>query len=331
MATVHPWGRELEDPPLTVTFRHSGWTRARGLIYDALIRTAQAAARLYEFRVCGSHAYILRSLTDPDRFRLAGSSCHDRFCLPCANERSHGIAMNVIDRIIGKEVRFLTLTVRSTDESLDQLLDKLYGSFQALRRRAFWKRRVTGGIAFLELTYSAGKERWHPHFHILIEGRFIPHQQIKALWYELTGDSHIVDIRLVRSTTEAARYVTKYASKPFNNTFVNRPNRLDEAIVTLKGRKLLTTFGDWRGVTLARPVTDDAWEHIGTLADFIAYAARGDTWARHVLSTLTDIDLQPIYARAPPQLPTLGSPPILEQLTFFGTWQHDGTWRNGFD
>ncbi len=315
------------NSPLSVDFRHSGWRRERLLVFEAFSRTKQSFARKEAYSYCGSHAYVLRNVDDPAEHRIAGSACHDRFCLPCANERSRAIAHNVIERVVGKQVRFLTLTVRSTGEPLHEVLDKLYTAFQALRRRGFWKRRVTGGVAFLEVTWSPTKRRWHPHFHILLQGKYLLHAQLKALWLEITGDSSILKIKLVHGTEHAARYVTKYASKPFNDTFLSIPQRLDEAIVALKGRKLCVTFGSWRGILLARRVADGTWENVGTLDTFICRAARGDLYCAGVLRELTDLDLSDLYARAPPRPsppPTPRDPDV--QLDWFGVWQRDGLW-----
>ncbi|KKM66401.1 hypothetical protein LCGC14_1481560 [marine sediment metagenome] len=313
---------------LSLSFRHSGWKRERRLVVEALRRTGQPESRLSCFAACGTYSYVLRSLDDPTLYRIAGSACHDRFCLPCAKDRSNSIALNVLDQIVGKQVRFLTLTLKATDAPLPDQLDRLYDAFQTLRRRAFWKRKVTGGVAFLECKWIARTGHWHPHFHILIQGKFMPFQNLKSLWYEITGDSYIIDIRLVRDSLQASRYVTKYASKPFNSSFITRPDQLDESVLALKGRKLVVTFGTWRSVLLTRPVATGAWEHVGTLDSIITRAANGDLSSAAILASLTDRDLSPLYARAPPYVvdppPT---PPSFHQLTWFGVWQRAGAYR----
>lgn len=66
----------LAADPLSDAFRHSGWADRRRLIYDALVRTRQTAARLYAFRTCGDHAYVVRSLGrdgDRDVYHVVGS------------------------------------------------------------------------------------------------------------------------------------------------------------------------------------------------------------------------------------------------------------------
>jgi hypothetical protein len=317
---------------LSVTFRHSGWARDRRLVLEALIRTKQTPNRRKEFAECGSHAYVLRNVDDPTEHRIAGSACHDRFCKPCGSERSQAIALNVLDAITDKQVRFLTLTVRSENEPLAELLDHLYTSFQSLRRTAFWKRRVTGGVALLEVKRNVSDDRWHPHFHCLVEGKFLPQKDLKRIWNRITGNSFIVDIRLVRASSEAARYVAKYAANPLHKSYLGQPASLDEAIVALKGRKLAVTFGTWRGVTLARTIADGAWQNVGSLDSWIANAAHGDALAIEVLETLTNVDLTDLYARAPPEPPPKPTPIEQDrQLEWFGTWQRNGSWRCPYD
>lgn len=313
---------------LAETFRHSGWSTQRRRVLESMIRTDQSAGRRSEFSHCGSHAYVLRCIEDPTVYRIAGSACHDRFCLPCANERSNAIKLNVLEALEGKQVRFLTLTVKSTHESLRELLDHIYESFQKLRRRGFWKKRVTGGVAFLEVKWYHTRNRWHPHFHILIQGRYMPQQHLKKLWHEITGDSSIVDIRAVPDTGRVAGYVTKYACKPLDRSFALDEDRLDEAMIALKGRKLAITFGNWRGIILARTIVEGAWDNVGELQTILERAAHGDLDSREIIASITDADLSELYARAPPATPQ--RPPVAiadEQLTWLGAWRSNGTYR----
>lgn len=315
-----------------VIFRHSGWQHERRLIAEALTRTEQTDNRCTDFRDCGSHAYVLRNVDDPDEYRIAGSCCRDRFCLPCATERACIISNNVMDLIAGHEIRFVTFTIKTHAEPLTQQLDKLYDSFQALRRRAIWKNGVTGGVAFLELKWSTRGDRWHPHLHCLIEGHWIDRRLLQRAWYEITGDSMVVDIRRPTNVGKVTRYVTTYAGKPFNNTYVNEPDHLDEAIRALKGRKLLVTFGTYRGMSLTQVPTDGTWENVGGLESIIARAARGDLDCLDIMAKITNRDLTELYARAPPiEVVKAVTVEPDRQYTFLGTWRHDGTFTYPVD
>ena len=311
-----------------VLFRHSGWAVDRGRVAAAIARTDQPDSRQQAFHDCGSFAHVLRSLEDPNKYRLAGSSCHDRFCLPCATERSRVIARNVCEAISEREVRFVTLTIRTESLTLENSLQKLYRGFQSLRRRAMWKRAVRGGVAFLELTYNPELRRWHPHLHCLVDGTWLDQKALRKAWYSVTGDSFIVDVRRPCNPEAVARYVAKYASKPFNTTFLRNTDLLDEAIVALKGRKLCLVFGTWRGLVLTATPDTGGWEHVASLARIIARAAIGCADCLRIIRTLTDQDMTGIYERAPPEPPFVTQPPNPDvQLEWFGTWSHDGTYR----
>ena len=290
------------DPP-SVRFRHSGWQRIRNLILASLHRTNQSVSRILNWESCGFGAYVLQSEQNPNIFKIAGSNCHDRFCTPCAKLRSQCIANSIKDAIGDKVVRFVTLTLRHRPEELAVTLDRLYDSFAALRRSKPWRKAVNGGGAFLELKWSDRSEEWHPHLHILVVGGFLPHRELRREWLRITTDSSIVDIRACRSRDQLAMYVAKYVTKLVSSSFVNRPDRLDEAVEALKGRKLCLTFGSWRGILLTKDDTEAEWLNLGSYNDWFARALRGDTVARRIMSKLSDEFLvaeQVVYDARPP-------------------------------
>lgn len=290
------------------TFRHSGWRADRQRVNHALARTGQPANQQYDFRTCGLYAYVLQSIDDPTRYRVAGSSCHNRFCVPCANERSTAISANILTYLKGKPARFVTLTLRSTNEPLSDLLDKLTISFARLRRRAIWRKRVSGGISMIELKWNAGLSRWNVHLHCILTGLYIKAGLLSQAWKAITRDSMIVDIRFVRDERQVARYVTKYASKPLSRTVLHDPTKLDEAIIALKGRRLATTFGTWRGVLLTPKPDNESWTNLGSLQAMITAAETGDTASQAILRTLTvPFASTPPTTRAPPATSAFGT------------------------
>lgn len=309
------------DKRPAMLFRHSGWARHRRLIADSLIRTGQSWNRQESFADCGSHAYVMRSIDDPTKHRIAGSCCHDRFCLPCAKGRAHTIAGNVLEYVRKVEIRFLTLTIKTDQQPLAWQIDKLYTAFQALRRTRLWKARIDGGVAFLEVKRSDRANRWHPHLHCLITGKFIDKRRLSTTWHAITGDSYIVDIRRPKDDEQVLSYVTKYASKPVNNTFINKPEWLDEAITALAGRKLALTFGRWRSLKLS-PIPDPgAWEYVCPLTQLLNQAGLHVPSALRILESLGYEDLGDILPRPPPE-PSPPEHPAMtgHQRALFNLW-----------
>ena len=289
MATtsVHPQETNVDSPmtstegvaetPLSrcMSFRHSGWHHDRDLIRLALESTGTSSGRLSRWDQCGENAWVLRHPEQANRYRIAASYCHDRFCRPCSNTRSNLAAQNLIRRLGSAQLRFVTLTLKSTVEDLCSLVDKLYRSFRRLRTHKIWNAKVDGGAAFLEVKWNEGSRRWHPHLHLIVEGRYLPQALLKDAWRKVTGNSTIVDIRPIPNGRSAARYVTKYASKPLSNTFLNRPDKLQEAIAALRGTRLALTFGTWRGFRLFQQPPREEWVAVAPLDELLDLADRG--------------------------------------------------------
>lgn len=269
--------------PLATTFRHSGWSAQRRKVAHALTQTNQTWSRQEAFRTCGGNCFVLRSKSNPEDFRLAASGCHDRFCLPCAQARSRTIAANVAAYLKDRRARFVTLTLKHTNRPLRMELDRLYAAFKALRKAPLWKRTQTGGVAFLELKRSRDRLSWHPHLHILTQGKFLDVQKLALLWKSITKDSHIVDVRLPRDSAQAIAYVTKYASKPFDPSLFDNQTTLEEAIEALNHRRMALTFGNWKGLQMTEKPSEDAWEFLDTLEGIAMRAQLGDSAALKIL------------------------------------------------
>lgn len=312
-----PGGELLEPTDLAETFRHSGWAHNRGLVNAALKRTHQTIPRIVAFQSCGAFAYVYQSLHSPYEYRLGGSSCRDRFCVPCALDRSRVLSTNVLNALDSQPARFLTLTLKSNDGPLEAQIDRLYSCFATLRNRSLWTRTVKGGCAFTEVKWSERAHAWNVHIHSIIHGGFLPQRDLSRAWWKITGDSMVLDIRLVRDPAHIGQYVTKYASKPLNNSFVNRSVQFDEVVQAMHGRRLCFTFGTWRGIKLTESPQPGDWINLGSFTEVASRARDGDLEALKALNSVTgnraaEVILALPLARAPP----LRSSPAHPQITF---------------
>lgn len=272
---------------LTISFRHSGWMDRRSLALQALKDMNATEARVERFSRCGSAAWILRSASGPVRFRLATNRCRDRFCLPCALEHQRVVVHNVLKACEGKELRFLTLTLKSQAVPLTDQLDRLYKAFATFRRTKAIKQCMTGGVYFTEITLNNATQQWHVHLHCLFEGTFLPHPLIKATWLKVTGDSFIVDVRMIRNAGTAASYISKYASKGIGSNVWHNRDRLAEVFAALAGRRLFSSFGDWKALNLSKHDEDGGeWICIGSLTCVLRDAADRVPEAMAIISYL---------------------------------------------
>lgn len=274
---------ELGRGSLGEVFRHSGWARLRRMVYAALIRTMQPPNTCLNFRYCGSECWVLQSKTDPQNVKLAASCCHHRFCLPCANNRANTIARNVTAYLHGAPIRFITLTLKQNEFPLTHNINRIYESFKKLRKTKLWKSTQRGGVGFLEVKRSRDRQAWNVHLHVISQGKWVDGQKLAMAWRAITGDSFIVDIRLVENPHHVIRYVTKYASKPFDPTLYESEEALDEAIQALHGKRMALTYGNWKGLQMTETPDKDAWDFLDTLEGIARKAAEGDNAALRIL------------------------------------------------
>lgn len=264
-------------------WRHSGWSVRRQKTWDALLRCQVSSARLDRFANCGASLFVQTEATTGELV-LTCDTCKDRWCVACQSTRAGVIAEALEVHICDKKTRFMTLTMKHSDVPLKDQIDRLYNCFGTLIRRRFWRDHVKGGAAFLEVKVSEKSGRWHPHLHLLVEGTWMDQRTLSTEWLAVTGDSSIVDIRACDSYGDRVRYVTKYVTKPACPEIYNEPAKFDEMIIALRGRRLCTTFGTWRGVKL-NPKPDERRKltPVKSVWKMIADAHRGDEDARQLV------------------------------------------------
>jgi hypothetical protein len=285
-------GREL-------AFRHSGWKSRRDKILAAMVRNSLPIKRIERFTNCGASCIVQRS-PSTKKVRCLACLCHDRWCIPCQRARSHRLAAVVADHMEGKDCRFVTLTLRHRQAPLKDQIDRLLRCFRNLRAMPFWAEKVLGGAAFVEIKRSRDGRAWHPHLHLIVEGKYLPESVLSQKWLVVTGDSHVVDVRRVNSREHAARYVSKYCSTPIDDGICTNSEWLDEAMIALRGSRLCTTFGSWRGLVL-EPKKDDPgdWIKICSLDALMAAVENAEPWAIALHARLTGRDSE-TASRDPP-------------------------------
>jgi hypothetical protein len=178
----------------------------------------------------------------------------------------------------------VTLTLRHREGPLLPQVRRLVRSFAALRKSDLWSSRAKGGVWFLEVKRSRDGLAWHPHMHVLVHGRFMSQVQLSDEWRKVTGDSYIVDVRIVDSVAEATRYVTKYVSKPVDASVGQNHDWHVEYLRDLRSVRMLGTFGSWRGESILGGRDDpEDWVPMGSLWYLIHKRGGGCDYARHIL------------------------------------------------
>jgi hypothetical protein len=113
--------------------------------------------------------------------------------------------------------------------------------------------KAEGGVYTLELTNKGNG--WHPHCHMIVLAASKPSQSaISEEWHRITGDSMIVDCRAIAGDPsegfmEVFKYAVKFSDLSLQDNW--------EAAQVLKGKRLLASFGLFRGVQVPESLLDE--------------------------------------------------------------------------
>lgn len=219
------------------------------------------------------------------QIKLAGASfCKKHLvCSLCAIRRASRLMASYVERfqVIRKSRPDLspvlvTLTVRNS-HNLEEVLAHLLASLRTLHRRRSRNNQpsvmhsVEGGVYSVELTHDP-RTGWHPHVHAIwlmsqhhsaVNDDTWAMRELSPEWHRLTGDSYVVDARPIRAQTDLPddidphaggfAEVFKYALKPSELG----ADRLVEAYPHLSGKRLIGSFGLFRGVPEPTDLADD--------------------------------------------------------------------------
>lgn len=267
-------------------FSQSGDGRHRNAVWRAFHRLNVPGARITAYQDCGTRPWVAQTNDDDGKYVVCSNRCHDRFCPGCSRLKASVIAENTHRWIKDRQVRFLTLTLKGGAQPLHQQLARLYDSFRKLRQTRLWSRSVRGGAAFLEVKIGKNSGMWHPHIHAIIEGKFIAIRELKKTWERITQGSHQVDLQFIRSKENAARYVSKYVSKPFSHDSVKDADQLDELLHTLSGTHAALTFGTWRGLKLTKRIDDRQYNYLMSVDELKRRVAANERYALEIWNEL---------------------------------------------
>lgn len=219
---------------------------------------------------CGDYL-VFRHYFTVDKVRLHGASlCRKHLLCPlCAIRRGATALKAYLDRWEALRASnpalrpfLVTLTVKDGPDLAER--------FAHLHRsqRELWKRKqrrrgsvldgVQGAVWSYEAKRGAGSGQWHPHLHAIVlaeDGHQPDAFDLAREWRDITGDSHIVDVRPISPEDPASgfievfKYAVKFSDQPPADTV--------HCFEVLRGKRLVASAGCFRGVEIPEDLTDD--------------------------------------------------------------------------
>lgn len=261
-------------PPTYREFCLKGYEAEHQATYQALqvLDVLRGTDNISKLLSCKTRSFFSVNLDDRS-VRVQTNNCRQRWCVICARGLSALREIAVGEWISDQPfVRFLTLTVKHTDDDLSSQITRLYYWFRQLRKTAFFGYYCTGGIWFFQIKRSHITHEWHPHLHCVITGLRIPHDELSEKWLKITGTSTVVDIRGIRDKDAVSKYVARYSSRPASLCQYTEIDR-NEIITSLHGKRLCGTWGTGRSCKLSHQLTLDRsrWRNVGSWSMVIKF------------------------------------------------------------
>lgn len=229
-----------------------------------------------DLKNCGSYLLFHHFYTI-DEIKLAGiCSCKRHLICPlCAVRRAAKSVKAYMERYEVLQAQYpkakpylVTFTVKdgpNLEERFDHLTGHLRG-YWAHRRKAIScssrnapveANKALGGVGSFEVKKGSGSGEWHPHAHWIWLCEQAPDaEKIQEEWFARTGDSFIVDVTPFHDTQETAggflevfKYALKFSSMTCSDNW--------EAFLVLRTRRLVSSFGIFRGVEIPEQETDE--------------------------------------------------------------------------
>ena len=138
---------------------------------------------------------------------------------------------------------------------------------------------VSAGAYSIEVKKGENSKEWHPHANLLLlsEDRILE-SEIKAEWKKITKDSKIAYCQVKDDDdktvfVEIFKYALKFSEMEFDDNFT--------AWDTLKGRRLMGTFGDFRGLDIEKEDTEIALKDEPYIELFYKYQSESQKYKLH--------------------------------------------------
>jgi len=200
--------------------------------------------RARSFAKCGREK-LYRECRECRTTEVYDYHCNLKWC-PCCNWR--------VTYLRAKELRYLVeglpqlkhcvLTQRNFGHLTRAHIVQARTSLARLRRSKLF-RGVAGGCCSLEFTNE--KNGWHMHWHMLLQVRFIPLDDLQAVWGKYVGQEYAICMIKPVGEKDYVREVSKYVVEGSEIAAWPRATIL-EFVHALDSTRLFSVFGDWKNL-----------------------------------------------------------------------------------
>jgi len=149
--------------------------------------------------------------------------------------------------------RFVTLTVVNVPASeLSSTIDKMIREFKLIKNVFYTRRGFNiNGIRKIEVTYNEKTNEYHPHFHIILDGKEVGEALIEE-WLNRFPSADLRGQKNDKADTDSLSELCKYSTKLFEKQTVKENGKtivqvnvkaLDVIYQALRNRRIMQSMG----------------------------------------------------------------------------------------
>ena len=274
-----------EEKSKVMTVKNSWRLRALWRI-EKYIREIGQEKRAKRMGICGNTIFVKVKKGDPSNVLYEPQlRCKDRVCPVCNSYRASILSRKV--EKLGKDMEnphLLTITANTLNrDSLKTAVECFKKSTSLLKKeRSWWKRYIRGGVEHIEITYKE-ETGWHVHSHMLVDlavDRKVENMQLTDNGYfldPLKKDLEHVLLKVGLGTISDIRPVTEGYGKEISKYSMKFGLDIDEArlkeiIVDMKGKRMVSRFGNCYGLKEMEELTpkeEEQYETLGTIKEVV--------------------------------------------------------------
>jgi hypothetical protein len=176
---------------------------------------------------------------------VSSKYCKQRWCLVCNRIRTANMINGYKEPLSKlKETQFVTLTVvNPKGKHLKSTIEHMNESLKDIRKNLKKTYGITlKGLRKYECTYNEKDNTYHPHYHLIIEGKE-QSEKLKELWLKKNPTSkhwcQVIEPTREGTEKELFKYMTKVITK--DNDY--NPKALDIMFRAFKGKRTIQPIG----------------------------------------------------------------------------------------
>jgi hypothetical protein len=194
-----------------------------------------------------ANTFFCASYIVAEENRFKSKYCRNRWCLVCNRiKTAYYIDLYTPHLNTWKDKYLVTLTAPTIKkEDLKAEIQMYLDAFVRIKDKMRKQNQILKGIRKLEITYNPIKKLYHPHFHIIIEGKNHANN-LRDNWLKSFPNANIkaqdVQKADANSLKEIFKYFTKITADNKNEPTITLP-ALDAIFAAVKGRRVFQSFG----------------------------------------------------------------------------------------